>query len=183
MLLTAIRCIAKLHRLMSPDLSLIVDPAKLADSGESLEGQLQLQKLNRISDLILDREGIISFSLAFGRDDEGTVAITGELSTELAVLCQRCLGPMRLRVQSAINVGVVDDPGNLAALPDRLEPVVTEEHRISLQQLIEDELLLAMPLAPVHEQAVCPGAGLVDAHAVKKQSPFAVLKDMKTGKQ
>ncbi len=167
---------------MSPDLPLILEPAKLADSGERLSGQLQLTQLDRISDLILNRDGPVSFDLAFSKDDKGIVTITGELSADLTVLCQRCLNEMPLKLQSPIQVGVIDDQQQIDVLPEMLEPVVTEAHRISLARLIEEELLLAMPLAPVHDRSACPAAELVGEHAGKKQNPFAVLKSLKTGK-
>lgn len=177
------RCMAKLHALMSADLPRIIDPGKFADSGERLEGQLQLQELDRIRELNLDGDAAVRFSLAFDRDEKGAVVITGELSGQLTVACQRCLNPMRLTLQSRINVGVVDDPKQMVALPEELEPVIAEEHKVSLLRLIEEELLLAMPLSPVHELSACPGAGLVGQHATKKENPFAVLKDLKSGKQ
>lgn len=168
---------------MSPDLPRIIDPGKFADSGEQLEGQLAVQELGRVNDLVAKPDGRINFSLLFGRNDRGNVVITGELAGELTVLCQRCLNPMPLRIESRIHVGVVDEPDQMAALPEDLEPVVTEERKVALVRLIEEEVLLALPLAPVHELAQCPGSGLLDTHTAKKESPFAVLKNLKKGKQ
>ncbi len=167
---------------MSPDLPLIIEPAKLADSGERLSGQLRFTQLDRISDLILNRDGSVSFDLAFDKDDMGIVTITGELTADLTVLCQRCLNEMPLKLQSPIHVGVIDDQQQIDVLPEMLEPVVADEHRIPLIRLIEEELLLAMPLAPIHERSACPAADLVSELTVKKQNPFAVLKSLKTGK-
>lgn len=174
---------AKLHALMSADLPRIIDPGKFADAGECLQGRLQLHELDRVRELVLDRDTAVRFSLAFDRDEKGAVIVTGELSGQLTVTCQRCLNPMLLPLQSRVNVGVVNDPKQMAALPEELEPVIAEEHKLSLLRLIEEELLLAMPLSPVHELSDCPGAGLVGRHATKKDNPFAVLKDLKTGKQ
>ena len=181
--MTAIQCIAKLHRLMSPDLPLMIEPAKLADSGERLTGQLQLSDLDSISDLILNRDGIVKFSLLFSKDEKGIVIITGELSANLTVICQRCLNEMQLELHSPVNIGVIDDQQQLTILADALEPVIAEEHKIALPRLIAEELLLAMPLAPVHERSACPAAELVGEHALKKQNPFSILKSLKTGKQ
>lgn len=167
---------------MSPDLPLIIEPAKLAVSGERLSGRLPFTQLDRISDLILNRDGSVSFDLVFSKDDMGIVTITGELSTDLTVICQRCLNEMPLKLQSPIHVGVIDDQQQVDSLPELLEPVLTEEHRISLPRLIEEELLLAMPLAPVHERSACPAAELVRELTVKKKNPFAVLQSLKTGK-
>ncbi len=167
---------------MAPDLPLIIEPARLAVSGERLDGQVQLSELGRISDLILNRDGTVNFSLSFSRDDKGIVQITGELSVALPVLCQRCLNEMQLQLQSPVNIGVIDSQQRIDELPDTLEPVIAEQHKLALLQLIEEELLLAMPLSPVHERSACPATELLDELAGKKANPFAVLKDLKTGK-
>jgi len=168
---------------MSPEIPLIVEPASLAASGERLEGQLRMADLERVSDLVLNRDGTVKFDLTFMKDDHGMVNIIGKLSAQLTVRCQRCLNGMSLQVDSPIHVGVVDSPAQITELPDVLEPVVAEEHKISIIGLIEEELLLAMPLSPLHERDECPATRLIDKLAVKKASPFAVLKDLKTGKQ
>jgi uncharacterized protein len=167
---------------MSPDLPLVIEPAKLAVSGEHLTGQLQLQQLDHISDLILNRDGWVNYLLAFGKDEKGVVTITGEISASLTVRCQRCLNEMQLQLQGPVNIAVIDNHLQMDIVPDSLEPVIAEEHKIALPRLIADELLLAMPLAPVHERTVCPAADLVGGHAVKKDNPFAVLKSLKKSK-
>jgi len=167
---------------MSPDLPLIIEPAKLAVSGERLTGQLQLRELDQISDLILNRDGTVNYSLAFSKDEKGVVTITGEISARLTVICQRCLNEMQLQLQGPVNIAVIDNQLQMDIVPDSLEPVIAEEHKLALPRLIAEELLLAMPLAPVHDRTVCPAAGLVGEHAVKKDNPFAVLKSLKTSK-
>lgn len=167
---------------MAPDLPLMIEPARLAVSGERLVGQVQLLDLGRISDLILNRDGTVNFSLSFNKDDKGIVQITGELSAPLTVICQRCLNEMLLQLQSPVSIGVIDNQQQIDELPATLEPVIAEEHKVSLLQLIEEELLLAMPLSPVHERSACPATQLLDELAGKKESPFAALKDLKTGK-
>ena len=167
---------------MAPDLPLMIEPAKLAVSEKRLEGQVPLSKLGRISDLILERDGAVSYSLAFARDDMGIVQISGDLTAPLTVTCQRCLGIMQLQLRCQVNVGVIDDQQQIDELPETLEPVIAEERRISLLQLLEDELLLGMPLAPVHEPSDCPATKLLGELAVSKENPFAVLKDLKKAK-
>lgn len=161
----------------------MIDPGKFADSGERLEGRLPIRELVQLNDLVAKPDGTVSFSLLFGRNDRGNVVISGDLSGELTVICQRCLNPMPLQINSRIHVGVVDEPEQMAALPEDLEPVITEDRKVALVRLIEEELLLALPLAPVHDLPDCPGSGLLDTHTARKESPFAVLKDLKKGKQ
>ena len=61
--------------------------------------------------------------------------------------------------------------GELTALSERL------------RDLIEDELLLGLPMSPLHEPEMCPAVNMTREHAPGRHSPFAVLKDLKSGKQ
>jgi len=174
---------AKLARLMSPDQSLLIQPAKLAASGGYLTGQLGLVDMQRISDLILNREGNVSYTLTFSKDDRGTIIIAGNLAVSLVVLCQRCLGEMELLIDNQIKVGIVSNQEEMKNLPDFLEPFMAEERDISLLKLIEDELILGLPLSPLHSPEKCPAMQVAEGYYPEKTNPFTVLKELKTGNQ
>ena len=50
---------------------------------------------------------------------------------------------------------------------------------ISLLTLIEDEILLALPMAPAHEIDQCPATETIEKNSINKRNPFAELKDLK----
>ena len=180
--MTANLRLAKLCRLMSSDLPLTIEPEKLAASGERLAGTLGLEDMHRVRELILNPEGDVSFDLAFSRDDRGMTRITGKVSSRLKMTCQRCLNEMDYHLDNPVKVGLARDPEAVKLLPDFLEPFVTGERTISLLKLIEDELLLGLPMSPLHEPEDCPALNMTREHAPGRVSPFAVLKDLKSGK-
>ena len=106
-------------------------------------------------------------------------------STELPVVCQRCLTP----VVEALAVDrwfrfVADEATADAEDEDSEEDVLVFQPAFNLRELVEDELIMAQPLVPMHE--VCPtvlptsaGPALEDAPA--KPNPFAVLQQIKKG--
>lgn len=106
-------------------------------------------------------------------------------STELPVVCQRCLTP----VLEALAVDrwfrfVADEATADAEDEDSEEDLLVFQPAFNLVELIEDELIMAQPLVPMHD--VCPtalptSAGPVIEDAPARPNPFAVLQQMKKG--
>jgi uncharacterized protein len=119
----------------------------------------------------------------------------------VALVCQRCLGPLRLPLSSESRVGLVESMEQADRLPADAEPVWIEDRKVDLDEIVEEELLLALPLVPLHEPgaAECTATGVVDAREGDKvegatsmddddaapvvQTPFAELGELlKRGK-
>lgn len=159
-----------------------LDPRKYADQGRVIEGQLPVGELSRLQDLEDSLENLVQVALTFGRDEEGRCCITGQVSAVLSFPCQRCLAPVEYNVSSSVNVAVVWNEEQAKALPDALDPLIVSEKSLLLSQLLEEELILAMPILAVHE--VCPESLPVstepeDLEQPEKENPFAVLASLK----
>lgn len=113
-----------------------------------------------------------------------------EIHTEVARHCQRCLQPMVLPVAVDRDYRFVADEATASAQDeDSLEDVLVWDKHFDLHALLEDEILLDLPLIPMHE--VCPhlaapvlAAPRAKEAEEKKQQPFAGLADLlkKSGK-
>merc|ERR1712210_294417 len=93
-----------------------------------------------------------------GTDEQGLAVLHGEAACQVAVCCERCGEPMQLVLDSKFVYTPVkgDDDAALALIPERCDVVVRNEHgEINLRQLVEDELILALPLFPMHDAAAC----------------------------
>lgn len=123
-----------------------------------------------------------SYRLAFSRNDKGIITVTGEIKSELTVVCQRCLHDMVIPILSKVCIGIVNQESDLDALDEGLEPFQAEDGKISVLKLIEDEILLGLPLSPMHENVDCPATESLQEYTAEKQNPFAVLKSLKRGK-
>ncbi len=167
---------------MSSDLSICIDPEKLAGSGERLSGLVKQADLGRLVDFISQKNGDVRYDLAFARNAKGVITITGEIETELTLICQRCLGEMKIPIHSHVNIGIIEDENELDMLDEDLDPFQTEEGKISVLKIIEDELLLGLPMSPLHDKADCPAAESLQEYQTVKQNPFAVLETLKRGK-
>lgn len=164
-----------------------VDPLRLAETRQVLKGQVAVAVMPRLMaalDISSPARGEVDVDLAFGVDGQGVRRVLGSLHAELDAICQRCLQPMILPLHVNIALGIVRALDEAEHLPDEYEPLVlaSATEGQSLAAIIEDELLLALPVAPLHEEAQCTArTTILDANIVEdlppegKRRPFAVL--------
>ncbi len=174
---------------MSVRLPEFIDPWHFAEIGKELSGQIRLTDLPRLKEVLLDREGEADFLLRFYKGEKGRIHITGYIKAALSLECQRCLEPVSTSVASEVDVVVVEGYDEAKQLSDEYDPLLAGDRRIRLNEVIEDELILALPQVPMHPEDECkavherfnrsPGQANVEQGA-KKPNPFAVLEDFKT---
>ena len=154
-----------------------VDPIKLADSGTRLTGELPVKAMGRLRALCLDESDTVSISLSFERSgDRGLGRMQGTIAASLQVVCQRCLEKMTLvlRVEPSLILIRADDREDLAA---RDNDSLVVDGPILLSGIVEDELLLAMPMVPMHNIDDCLAGE--HPHRQEKPNPFSVLGELK----
>jgi len=122
--------------------------------------------------------------LDFDLDEFGVPQVVGLLKTDLALVCQRCLERYDYPVKIDLSLNWVRSEQELKKLPLRYEPFLVESIPLRLNDVIEDELLLALPAIAMHDLKDCEAAKFVtkDASAeIKKEkpNPFAVLAELK----
>jgi uncharacterized protein len=111
-----------------------------------------------------------------------------QADTQLPLVCQRCLQPVNVPLAVDRSFRFVADEATAAAQDDEAEEdLLVLSRSFDLLELVEDELLMEVPVAPRHE--VCPEPVKMsaqdadfDASAVEKEHPFAVLGRLKAGK-
>lgn len=171
----------KLARLMVAPKLRLISPLQLAENQEKLTGSVPVRALVRLREAVHSDQGDVNYTLRFGKDDQGIVFIIGEFSVNLKVKCQRCMQPMDLPLEHQISLAVVN-PQDDRNVPACYEPLALVENQVALETLLDEEVLLAMPIAPVHEQENCNGRFLIDKYKPATNSPFAVLKNLKIEK-
>ena len=159
-----------------------IDPLALADKGRQFKGSLPLSKMTRLPDVLLDGQGEVGFVLRFGKD--GRVAtVTGVVEADLVLQCQCCLGAIPWPVRSQVSLGLVKSLDEADLLPESYEPLLLEGDDLPLADIVQEELLLALPAIPQHEAcgpAAPPRPAAVAApDAPKRPNPFAVLAKLK----
>ena len=126
------------------------DLESLANRGLTLGGELDIGKLTRLKSLLHSDSGSVRATLRFRQRGDGW--LQSELDYEAAVelVCQRCLEPFRCELKQTVNVVVADSDSLPATIPPGFEPFELEGGRLQPTQLVEDELIVAIPLVPKH---------------------------------
>jgi DUF177 domain-containing protein len=175
--------------MLSEPLPSTLDVRKAAVRGVSISGTLKPLDLQRFRPLLAADEGVIRAVLTFSRDEENRYLIHVALEAEVVVTCQRCLEPVSQSLASDNALAVVWTDEQAAHLPRHLEPLIVESEGCSLWELVEDELILALPPFSYHDTEECkkilagyiaPGPEQEEAPA-SKPNPFNVLEQLKPG--
>ena len=95
-------------------------------------------------------EGEVRFSLTFSRDDQSRTLIIGEASTAIKLECQVCLNEFLEEISCEIDTVVVDALDELFQLDQGRAAFVASGRLISLQDILEDELIVSVPMVPKH---------------------------------
>ena len=169
--------------MFSGQLPPFLDPRKLADQEADIKGQTTVARLPRLAEFRDSQDEAVEVALRFARDEERRQCVSGTVKTTLTLTCQRCLEPVRCPVQANVSLVMVYDEEQIKALPEHLDPWLVTDERIVLAELLEEELLLALPLVAMHEQ--CPtvlheSATPAAAAETKRDNPFAVLAQLKS---
>ncbi len=161
-----------------------VDPRKLADRGVTLEGEVPLVDLLRLCEPLASSQGMVHAKFVFERDERNAVVFHSELEVEVEMVCQRCLEPVALPIRSACDYAVVREGANTQAVPKGYDVLELGEDPMDLLALIEDELLLALPIVPAHDPEDCQRPAGAEEPApsedeVTRSNPFGVLAQLK----
>jgi uncharacterized protein len=162
-------------RPMSEGWSKLLDIGPLADGRAEVDFSIPLKEFPRVLPLLAATDGAASGSVQFSR--EGRIAVAEvKVAAEVMLLCQRCLSPLKWPVKSAGRAALVASAAEAERVPEPLETVLAAECRISLRDLVEEELLLALPLVPRHEDSECAGAS-AGTHS-ETHRPFGQLSEL-----
>ena len=127
----------------------------LAARQAELDGEFSVAKMARLVEHLGTRAGTVSARFVFSRRDPGWIRLELSLRSNLSVMCQRCLGTVELEIAEHVELGVVVDENSAGLLPEGIEPVVLDGDRLSPQRLVEDEMIMAVPMVPKHAPEHC----------------------------
>jgi uncharacterized protein len=149
---------------MTPDWSHSVDVDRLADARASHGFEYALADLPRLREQLAGSEGVATGQVEFRRE-RGLAIAAIDVEASLTLQCQRCMQPLQWPVQSSVQVALVDDLATADAAPEDVEPVLVQGGKVLLRDLVEEELLLGLPLIARHEDFHCVDAELYAADA------------------
>jgi uncharacterized protein len=169
---------------MSKRLPIDIDPFRLVEQRILLSGQIQVKQFPRLKTLLTSNTGNVHIDLTFERTNVTHLPIIrGRITSELALICQRCLRSVAFSVDSTLNIVLVRRDTEAERLQGDYETWLVEDDRIFLQDFIEDEVLLALPHSALHNECepfkplIETSPDEVEEPQKKSENPFAVLKN------
>jgi uncharacterized protein len=159
-----------------------LDLLAAAEAGRELHGQIALADLERVVSLLASPEGELQVDVRLGKDPDGTCHLSGNIRGSVILQCQRCLEALTRALDINFRLGLVRSQEEAARLAHGYEPLLVSAEPASIADIVSDEVLLALPFAPVHENTgECHGLykDYQPSADVQRENPFAVLAGLK----
>jgi len=155
----------------------VLDSLEFARNAGVLQCSVRLDELPRLADLLYSRAGSLSVRLRGSRDEEGRSWLELDVAGEPVLGCQRCLGGvgLALSIHSRLRLIAPGEEWPDDDLEDDSADAIAADRELAVLALIEEEVLLALPIAPRHEHCASPLA----SEAETGSSPFAALAALK----
>ena len=162
-----------------------IEPTRYAAAKRELEGFLAFANMPRLKEYLARPEGAAQVRLGFDKDEDNRVVISLGLDAELPLTCQRCLEEFNYPIHLERRLAPIASEAEAQQLPSLYEPVILEEDFLSPLAVVEEELILGLPLIPMHAEADCPAhnnSAYYGTHLggpIAKEKPFAALAELK----
>ncbi len=165
-----------------------ISPERAADGKRVFSGTVPLTRMKRLVPLLVSADGDASFIAAFRRDMDKRTIIDLQVEASLSLICQASLEVYDEQVKRRCDLVVIDDDSEQGEIPENYEPVKTEQGRLAIASLVEEELLLGLPQVPrkpgLEAVEYSTGGEVAEAAAPQgqdsegKSNPFAALQEM-----
>jgi len=148
-----------------------------AREGRVLEGTLAVSSLERLHDLLAEVSGDVSFRLQGYKGERGELMLHLVVGGVIPLACQRCLKAITFELDVDSLLEIIPEGADMSQdeLEDDTRDFLPLAGELYVAELVEDEILLALPVAPRHEKCGLPGA----ADAGERINPFAALAGLK----
>ncbi|TCV98245.1 23S rRNA accumulation protein YceD [Biostraticola tofi] len=166
-------------------LPLTIDAVRTAQKRLDYSGVYTPELVTRVAESVVSVESDVQASLSFEIDNQRLAVIRGSADVAVTLLCQRCNSPFAHQVHTTFCFSPVVTDEQAEALPDAYEAVYVDSYgEINLLAMIEDEIILSLPIAPVHDPEHCEVSEAEQIFGqlppeVEKPNPFSVLASLK----
>ncbi len=160
-----------------------IDSLDFAGNGKQLSGELPVAGLPRLLDALETPQGVLHYTVQGGVDKQGIPFLDVGVVGLCRLRCQRCMEGLDYPVRLDTRLLLRDQAG-LDALDDEAEDKVEQfdsilaDTHLDVLDLLEEEILLSLPIAPKHELGACRATDGKNTQEDKK-NPFAVLAQLK----
>ena len=133
-----------------------LDCLKAAKENQVIAETLKLSCFERLGPLLADSNGEIVFEWAFYRNAGKQICAKLAVQAPIHLTCQRCNNPLNFVIDTEIEMQQVKTEAEAEALPLAVQPLYLNElNQIKPHEILEDELILALPMFAMHEKKDC----------------------------
>lgn len=156
----------------------IINSPEFARAGKVLRGTLAVSGMERLGDVLYDGAGTLEFCIQGECDAKDRLQLRLAINGVMHLQCQRCLGSIEHAVDIATGLRLASDT-ELGREIDPEEPgdAIPADVALDVGSLVEDEVLLSLPLAPRHATGMC-NARLPGGEG-SEPGPFSALARLK----
>lgn len=161
-----------------------VDVSALAAEGATVARRYGLDEFPRLADMLAGTGGEAEARFHFLQAATNVVGCELEVRAAVTLRCERCLEPYAEALRSTARLAFVSGGRGTGAVPEGFEELTMPAGRISLRELVEDELLLSMPLVARHgaddgcTRRASPETGGAGGPETGLRRPFSGLKEL-----
>jgi len=160
-----------------------IDSLDFAGNGRYISGEVQVAELPRMFEMLENPQGVLKYTVQGGVDMQGTHFLDLGVTGRCQLRCQRCLGGLdypvqidtRLLLRDQASLDILDD--TVAGGDEEFDSILADAH-LDVLDMLEEEILLSLPIAPKHELGACQAASGVYRNDARH--PFAVLAQLKS---
>lgn len=158
-------------------MDMVIDGLEFARRAHHAHGTVAIARLPRLAESLAGNEGVLDCAIGGGYGEEGHPELTVTVRGELQLRCQRCLEAMAfpLRIERRLRLMPSGADWPEEELEEDAFDAIEASQEMAVGSLIEEEVLLALPIAPRHD--VCGTPRMKDVQ--QEMSPFAVLRNLK----
>lgn len=161
---------------------LVINALKFSHAADSLSGSILPENCARLRDFLADDAGRIDYVLSGDTDNHGRLSLRIAIQGMINLTCQRCLEKMPHSLDLLSELILAKDDNELARYDeDSLVDAILASEEMDVLALIEDEIILGLPLSPRHPDTLClqTDKPLEAQNQTDKAHPFAALKSLK----
>jgi uncharacterized protein len=159
-----------------------INSIEFARNVESLSGSVAVANLGRLQDLLFSSSGLLKYTLTGKRGENGKLFLVCAVKGMLQLSCQRCLGALAYPIDLDSELELIEEEPVLPAVvnEDELIDAIKVDPNMDVLVLVEDEVLLGLPMAPTHAPGDCKAGGSFGQAGTDKQNAFSALAALKT---
>lgn len=165
-------------RLMSA--RIVIDAPDFVRCTKSLHGKIVVDECLRLKEYLVNTRGRLEYKISGALDNNGKSILQVIIKGKINLLCQRCLSELahELDLKSTLLLAKNEEELSHLDVTESTEGILATSD-IDIIELIEDEVILSLPISPRHRENECSTKKLTKAHTIEKKRPFDVLAKLK----